>query len=158
MKPARPPRFPPGPAAYIVIGGGCFGSFYVRQLLRFAGRAGGPVARIVVIDRDPECRVAREVEDARVELRVADWADHLSDMLPAVLAAAARGEAIRDRLVHRPLPRTFCSSRSPGSRRPARRGPAPRKRRGSSAASAPRSSAISGTGVSPSPSPPGSVR
>ena len=99
MKPVRPARYPTGPASYLVIGGGCFGRFYVRQLLRHADRAGGPVARIVVIDRNPECRVARTVDDPRVEVRVSDWADHLSATLPAAIAAVARGEAVRDRLV-----------------------------------------------------------
>jgi hypothetical protein len=103
MTPGRPPRIPPGPAIYVVIGGGCFGSFYVRQLLRFADRAGGPVARIVVLDRDPDCRVAREVDDTRVELRAGDWTDQLAALLPAAVAAMARGEVVRDRLVPSPF-------------------------------------------------------
>ncbi len=103
MKPVLPARYPAGPASYVVIGGGCFGSFYVRQLLRYADRAGGPVARIVVVDRDPACRVARTVADPRIEIAVADWADHVSLALPAAIAAVARGEAVRDRLVPSPL-------------------------------------------------------
>jgi hypothetical protein len=96
-------RYPAGPAAYHVIGGGCFGSFYVRQLLRYADRAGGPVARIVVVDRDPDCRVARTVADPRVELAVADWVDHLGATLPPTIDAVARGETVRDRLVPSPF-------------------------------------------------------
>ncbi len=88
-----------GPATYIVIGGGCFGSFYTRQLLRYADRAAGPVARILVVDRDPRCRVAREVSDPRVEVHSVDWAEHLSGMLPRVMAQVETGAAVADRIV-----------------------------------------------------------
>ena len=90
-------------ATYTVIGGGCFGSFYTRQLPRFADRAGGPIERVVVVDRDPGCRVAREVSDPRVTVIVADWADHLAAILPAAVERAAAGAAIPDRLVPSPL-------------------------------------------------------
>lgn len=46
----------------VVCGGGCYGGYYVRQLAR-ARRAGALVAtQIVVVDRDPACRVARLIE------------------------------------------------------------------------------------------------
>ncbi len=92
-----------GPAVYTIIGGGCFGTFYTRQLLRYADRAGGPVARIVIIDRDPSCRVAREVQDPRVEIEVADWADHLSTILPAAVSRVAAGEPVTGRIVPSPF-------------------------------------------------------
>lgn len=97
------PRAPSSPATYTVIGGGCFGSFYARQLLRYADRAGGPVARVVVVDRDPQCRVAREVRDPRVEVVLADWADYLASVLPAAVERAAAGDPIPDRLVPSPF-------------------------------------------------------
>jgi hypothetical protein len=92
-------RAPAGPATYTVIGGGCYGSFYTRQLLRYADRAGGPVARIVVVDHDPACRVAREVSDPRVTVEVADWTDHLSAILPLAIERVAAGIGLPDRLV-----------------------------------------------------------
>jgi hypothetical protein len=95
-------RFPPGPARYTVIGGGCFGRFYARQLLRYADR-GGPVAAIEVVDRDPHCAVAREITDPRLTLVVADWADHVSLLLPAAMARIAAGGEVRDRLVPSPF-------------------------------------------------------
>jgi hypothetical protein len=95
-------RAPAVPAPYTVIGGGCFGSFYVRQLLRYADRVQGPVERVIVIDRDPRCRVAREVSDPRVELVIADWADALASMLGDAADRAAAGLAIPDRLVPSP--------------------------------------------------------
>lgn len=43
----------------VVCGGGCYGGYYVRQLAR--ARAAGALAvdRILVVDRDPVCRVAQ---------------------------------------------------------------------------------------------------
>ena len=44
----------------IVVGGGCYGSYYVRQLGR--ARAAGALAweRLIVVDRDSGCRIATE--------------------------------------------------------------------------------------------------
>ncbi len=95
-------RFPAGPARYTVIGGGCFGRFYARQLLRYADR-GGPVAEIEVVDRDPRCRVAQEIDDRRVTLVVADWADHMSALLPPAMARIEAGTPVADRLVPSPF-------------------------------------------------------
>ncbi len=49
------------PSAYgtiVICGGGCYGGYYVRQLAR--ARAAGAVSfeAVVVVDRDPHCRVA----------------------------------------------------------------------------------------------------
>ena len=61
-------RLPQAPQRYgtiVVVGGGCYGAYYVRQLGR-AARAGAIVAdRIVVVDRDQACRVARDGWDAQ---------------------------------------------------------------------------------------------
>ena len=53
----------PGAAAQhygtiVVIGGGCYGSYYVRQLCR--ARSAGAIRwnRVLVVDRDAQCRVA----------------------------------------------------------------------------------------------------
>jgi hypothetical protein len=114
-------RSPAAPATYVVIGGGCFGSFYVRQLLRYADRAGGPVARVVVVDRDPGCRVAREVRDPRVELAVADWGDHLAAVLAPAIDMVAAGGTVADRIVPSPFASHFVlealrRTAAPGSR------------------------------------------
>lgn len=68
----------------VVIGGGCYGSYYVRQLAR--GRAAGRIdyERIHVVDRDPDCAVARSPElSAECDVAVSDWATFLAGMLPA---------------------------------------------------------------------------
>lgn len=81
----------------VVVGGGCYGAYYVRQLGR--ARAAGALSwdRLVVVDRDPSCRVAREggvVPGLVVE--VADWASWFD----AYLTGAPGG---RDAIVPSPL-------------------------------------------------------
>jgi hypothetical protein len=95
-------RFPEGPAVYTVIGGGCFGRFYARQLLRYADR-GGPVARVVVVDRNPQCLVARDIKDHRLTVAVADWADHVATLLPDAMRRVAANDPPPDRLVPSPF-------------------------------------------------------
>ena len=44
----------------IVVGGGCYGSYYVRQLQRAAAAGAVTWQRLLVVDRDADCRVAQE--------------------------------------------------------------------------------------------------
>lgn len=62
--------------SFVVIGGGESGVFYVRQLLR--ARAAGVLDtdRILVIDRNPSCLVARDPSPL-VEVEVTDWGEWL---------------------------------------------------------------------------------
>jgi len=48
------PRF----GTIVVIGGGCYGSYYLRQLTRARDAGAVEYDRILVVDRDPDCRVA----------------------------------------------------------------------------------------------------
>ena len=80
----------------VVIGGGGFGSYHARQLLKAvrAGRLGGE--RVVVVDRDAGCAAARELGDApELSLAVADWAQFLRGWLGRAAA--------EDRLIPAPL-------------------------------------------------------
>lgn len=72
----------------IVMGGGCYGSYYVRQLAR-AHAAGAIIAdRVLVVDRDAQCAVAREhPPNVPVEFRIAEWARFLDEYLGAACAA-----------------------------------------------------------------------
>jgi len=67
----------------VVIGGGCYGSYYVRQLAR-ARRAGKiRVDRITVVDRNAGCAVANDaVLRAECELVVSEWDEFLRGFLP----------------------------------------------------------------------------
>ena len=75
----------------VVVGGGCYGSYYVRQLGR-ASRAGALTAeRVLVVDRDAKCRVTSELEgtdSANVEVVAAESSEFFDAYLDA---AAARG-------------------------------------------------------------------
>ena len=69
----------PRSATIVVVGGGCYGSYYVRQLTR--ARDGGAIGfdRILVIDRDPRCRVARGREAALAARRGSGGPPRLDD-------------------------------------------------------------------------------
>ncbi|HEX7119789.1 MAG TPA: hypothetical protein VF212_13445 [Longimicrobiales bacterium] len=74
---------------FVILGGGCYGSFYARQLLRARDAGAVEVDEIVVVDHDPEPRARREL-GARPGLRYdrADWRAFLARYLPALSADA----------------------------------------------------------------------
>ena len=90
----------------IVVGGGCYGSYYVRQLRR-AVRAGALEARrVVVVDRDANCAVARELapstaEEPSIELAVEDWTRFFADYLASAIEAPEQHRS--DAIVPSPL-------------------------------------------------------
>ena len=91
---ARPPDRPTVVLGdVVIIGGGCYGSFYTGQLLD--GRARGLVSfeRLLVVDRDAGCRVAAERRDVPgVEVVTAEWGEFLDGHLGR--AAAGAGDVI----------------------------------------------------------------
>jgi hypothetical protein len=57
-----------------IVGGGCYGTFYAGQLLRARRRGQASYRRLLVVDRDPGCRFARELGRASDrELVVSEW-------------------------------------------------------------------------------------
>lgn len=65
---------------YAICGGGCYGTFYLRQLDRARSRGGLQVDEIIVVDRDADCAAAAmidTIDGARLE--VADWSGWLAD-------------------------------------------------------------------------------
>lgn len=56
----EPQRF----ATIVIVGGGCYGSYYLRQLTRARDAGAIVYDRLLVVDRDPECRVARAARAA----------------------------------------------------------------------------------------------
>ena len=71
----------------IIIGGGCYGSFYSGQLIE--GRARGLLSfgRLLVVDRDPRCQVAREkVGVAGLALVTSEWDAFLDGYLTGRMA------------------------------------------------------------------------
>jgi hypothetical protein len=72
---------------FVVLGGGCYGTFYTRQLMRAADAGAIAPPEIIVVDHNDRPQVVREgITDDRVRLLRADWDDwfdhHLAE-LPA---------------------------------------------------------------------------
>ena len=88
----------------VVVGGGCYGSYYVRQLHR-AEQAGALAwTSLIVVDRDPRCRVAALNASERpsaLRLDVAEW-DAFFDAYLSRAAADSAGSA-HDAIVPSPL-------------------------------------------------------
>src|SRR5438105_15506199 len=67
----------------VIVGGGCYGSYYLRQLTR--AREAGVISwdKVTVVDRDPACaaRSSDEARDATVEFVTAEWAAFFSEYL-----------------------------------------------------------------------------
>lgn len=69
----------------VIVGGGCYGTFYAGQLVRARERGRAAYRQLLIVDRDPECQVARELEeDATQRLVVRDWGDFFDDYLGGV--------------------------------------------------------------------------
>jgi len=86
----------------IVVGGGCYGSFYAAQLAKAKARGRARFRRVVVVDREPECRARRELGDAPDRTFVArDWSSFFREFLGAAAPAPA-GEP-EDYIVPSPL-------------------------------------------------------
>jgi hypothetical protein len=92
----------------VVVGGGCYGSYYVQQLHRAAAADALAATRIVVVDRDAACAVAAALGEADsppppvpTHLVVSDWRVFFNEYLDS--AAARPGEARDDAIVPSPL-------------------------------------------------------
>jgi hypothetical protein len=76
----------------VIVGGGCYGSYYLRQLGR-AARAGALTAeRVVIVDRDAHCRVSSELnadDPFEVEIAVEEWTPFFDSYLGAAAARFA---------------------------------------------------------------------
>jgi hypothetical protein len=68
----------------VIVGGGCYGTFYAAQLARAADRGRAEYRRVVIVDRDPDCRARRELgPDGDREFVVSDWSAFFDAFLPA---------------------------------------------------------------------------
>jgi hypothetical protein len=88
----------------VVVGGGCYGGYYVRQLARAYRADAVRWHRLLVVDRDPSCRVAALPEaerPPRLSLAFAEWRDFFGDVLGA--AAVDPGSHAGDAIVPSPL-------------------------------------------------------
>ena len=85
-RPERPTTAPGLYGTIVIVGGGCYGAYYLRQLRRARDAGALRWTRLVVVDRDPDCRVARE-EAGDTVLEIGEWSDFFAGFL---------GEAARD--------------------------------------------------------------
>lgn len=94
-------------AMVVVVGGGCYGSYYVRQLERAVAAEAVEIARIVVVDRDPSCAVAAalaartEPPEMPIEIATHDWRAFFNEYLTS--AAASPPSHAHDAIVPSPL-------------------------------------------------------
>ena len=85
----------------VVVGGGCYGSYYVRQLLR--ARSAGAISfqQLMVVDRNGGCPVAASwAREPAVTMVQREWADFFDDYLGA---AAETRQPTSDAIVPSPL-------------------------------------------------------
>lgn len=76
----------------VIIGGGCYGSYYLQQLRRARARGAAVIRELLLVDRDPACRVAREAAEVATgaqdhRLVVAEWEPFLEEFLRGPTAA-----------------------------------------------------------------------
>ncbi len=58
----------------VVVGGGCYGTFYTEQLVEARDKGKLTYQRLLVVDRDPECQVRHARSDpSDYEHKVEDW-------------------------------------------------------------------------------------
>src|SRR6185437_1343771 len=93
----------------VVVGGGCYGSYYVQQLAKARLAGAMEFSRLLVVDRDPDCRVAhalRTPEGALRELAAVttvvtrDWTGFFGEYLAC---AAETVDGTADAIVPSPL-------------------------------------------------------
>lgn len=87
MLPLAPQRY----GTIVIVGGGCYGAYYLRQLGR-AVRAGALTAeRVVIVDRDAHCRVSTELDASdpfEIEIAVREWTPFFDEYLSRAVAAS----------------------------------------------------------------------
>ena len=66
----------------VVVGGGCYGTFYAGQLARAREKGKAAFRRVVVVDRDAGCRARRELPPAADrEYVIAEWSAFFDEYL-----------------------------------------------------------------------------
>ncbi len=72
----------------VIVGGGCYGTFYAAQLARARDRGRAELRRVIIVDRDPDNRARRELGASPDRVFVTqEWSDYFDDFL----GAATRG-------------------------------------------------------------------
>lgn len=90
----------------VIVGGGCYGSYYVRQLQRAAAAGAVHIETLLVVDRNPACQVVTALAQPAgaalmPQLVVAEWSAFFRQYLAQ--AAEAPAAAGHDAIVPSPL-------------------------------------------------------
>ena len=86
----------------VVVGGGCYGTFYAGQLAKAKEKGRARFRKVVVVDRDPGCRARRELGEAPDrEFVASDWTAYFDAFLGG--ARRAHGDGPQDYIVPSPL-------------------------------------------------------
>ena len=68
----------------MVVGGGCYGTFYASQLSKAKARGKTDYRTVIVVDRNPDCQARRELgESPDREFVISDWTPFFDGFLPA---------------------------------------------------------------------------
>ena len=89
----------------VVVGGGCYGTFYATQLAKAKEKKRAEYRSVLVVDRDPECRARRELPPAPDRTVVtAEWGAFFADFLGSARRSRSRepGEGRGDYIVPSP--------------------------------------------------------
>ena len=91
----------------VIVGGGCYGSYYLRQLDRAARAEALIAARVLIVDRDAHCRVAAELSadhPFEVEVAIEEWSPFFDSYLDGASARTSSDAAnAPDAIVPSPL-------------------------------------------------------
>jgi hypothetical protein len=67
----------------VVVGGGCYGTFYASQLAKAQARGKTDYRTVIVVDRNPDCQAKRELGDAPDRTFVVSvWRSFFDEWLP----------------------------------------------------------------------------
>jgi len=66
----------------VIVGGGCYGTFYATQLAKARAKGKAEFRSVIVVDRNPECRARRELGEAPDRVfAVAEWNPFFDEFL-----------------------------------------------------------------------------
>ena len=86
-------------AEIAIVGGGCYGTFYARQLARAKEQGKASYRNLLVVDRDPRCRMIRELGEADDRrLVVAEWDAFFDQFLDAEIAPQFQMRPVKQRI------------------------------------------------------------
>jgi hypothetical protein len=72
----------------VVIGGGCYGTFYARQLADARAHGRMEFTRVLVVDWNPQCQMVKELEETEDRrLVVSEWGDFFDQYFASAATA-----------------------------------------------------------------------